>query len=359
VTPVKSQTGAVLTATDTINGVTVSGNSAPFSVAPAGVDVLAFANAANSFNGQPVDAEFDTPIASSLGNTFVPVKVIALDQFRNRKGGVSVTMSAPSQLDGTKVVATNSSAAFGTSPYGEAAFSNISITEFGNYRLTASASGVSSVQSDQFEIVADLAKCTGTACKSTGRSAGANLQITYSSVTGATLNNVVLTTSFIGAATSAGCNGAGASFGELTESRVQGSGVTAAEPNFQMAVIVPKATLQVLGLTSRAVDTFDLCVGATRLDGGALGWFGRETIDGPIVRLSSDGDGVFWGWAATCGTNGDGDSPCISLKTKNAGQLQAELGLSNSEFRALGFKSSDLGLVLEKHFPWDAKVGMR
>jgi hypothetical protein len=86
VTPVKSQTGAVLTATDTINGVPVSGNSAPFSVAPAGVDVLAFANAANSFNGQPVDAEFDTPIASSLGNTFVPVKVIALDQFRNRKG---------------------------------------------------------------------------------------------------------------------------------------------------------------------------------------------------------------------------------------------------------------------------------
>jgi hypothetical protein len=361
VTPVKSQTGAVLTATDTINGVTVSGNSAPFSVAPAGVDVLAFANAANSFNGQPVDAEFDTPIASSLGNTFVPVKVIALDQFGNRKGGVSVTMSAPSQLDGTKVVTTNSSAAFGTSPHGEAAFSNISITEFGNYRLTASASGASSVQSNQFEIVADLAKCTGTSCKSTGRSAGANLQITYSSVTGAaTLNNVVLTTSFIGAATSAGCNGAGASFGQLTEARVQGSGITAAEPDFQMAVIVPKATLQALGLTSRAVDTFDLCVGATRLDGGTLGWFGRETIDGPIVRLSADSDGIFWGWAATCGTAGlDADSPCISLKTKNAGQLQAELGLSNSEFRALGFKSSDLGLVLEKQFPWDARVGMR
>ncbi len=360
VTPKKSQQNAQLTASAVINGATVSG-SALFDVAPASVSALAFASAANSFNGQPVDAEFDTPIASSLGNTFVPVKVIALDQFGNRKGGVSVTMSAPSQLDGTKVVTTNSSADFGTSPHGEAAFSNISITEFGNYRLTASASGASSVQSNSFEIVADLAKCTGTSCKSTGRSAGANLQITYSSVTGAaTLNNVVLTTSFIGAATSAGCNGAGASFGELTEARVQGSGISAAQPDFQMAVIVPKATLQNLGLTSRAVDTYNLCVGATRLDGGTNGWFGRETLDGPIVRLSADSNGIFWGWAATCGTAGvDADSPCISLKTKNAGQLQAELGLSNSEFRALGFKSSDLGLVLEKQFPWDAKVGMR
>jgi hypothetical protein len=359
VTPKKSQKDAQLTASAVINGATVSG-SASFDVAPASVSALAFANAANSFNGQPVDAEFDTPISSSLGNTFVAVKVIALDQFGNRKGGVSVTMSAPSQLDGTKTISTNSSAAFGTSPYGEAAFSNISITEFGNYRLTASASGVSSVQSNQFEIVADLAKCTASPCSSTGRSAGANLQITYSSVTGATLNNVVLTTSFIGAATSAGCSGAGDSFGELTEARVQGSGVTAAQPNFQMAVIMPKATLQVLGLTSRAVDTFNLCVGAMRLDGGNEGWTGRETLGGPIVTLTNPVNGFYWGWAADCGTAGvNSVSPCVSLKTKNAGQLQAELGLSNSEFRALGFKSSDLALVLEKHYPWDSRVGMR
>ena len=82
----------------------------------------------------------------------------------------------------------------------------------------------------------------------------------------------------------------------------------------------------------------------------------RETLDGPIVRLSAGGqrNGIFWGWAPDLsGTAGvDADSPCISLKTKNAGQLQAELGLSNSEFRALGFKSSNLGLVLEKQFPW-------
>jgi hypothetical protein len=135
VTPKKSQQNAQLTASAVINGATVSG-SALFDVAPASVSALAFASAANSFNGQPVDAEFDTPIASSLGNTFVPVKVIALDQFGNRKGGVSVTMSAPSQLDGTKVVTTNSSADFGTSPHSATSRSRSSAT-IGSLRAQA------------------------------------------------------------------------------------------------------------------------------------------------------------------------------------------------------------------------------
>ena len=359
VTATNSQTGARLTASDTIDGVPVSGQSNAFSVAPAGLDALAFTDSANTFNGQPVDTESGTPITSSL-STGAPVKVIALDTFGNRVGGVAVTMLAPSQLGGTKTATTNDSASFGTSPYGEASFANLLITPFGNYQLVASAGTVSSPQSNSFEIVADLAKCTGSTCKSTGRSAGTNLQITYSSVTGSGLSGVVLTTSFIGPATSAGCDGAAAAFGELTEARVQGSAVTTAQPDFQMAVIVPKATLQVLGLTSRAVDTYNLCVGAKRLDGGTGGWTGRQTIDGPIVTLANPVEGVYWGWAATCGTPGlDAVSPCISLKTKNAGQLQAELGLSKGEIKALPFESSDLALVLEKHYPWDAKSGMR
>lgn len=359
VTATRSQTGAHLTATDTIDGVPVSGQSSAFSVAPASAAEIAFADTANGFNGQPVDTQSGTPITSSL-STGAPVKVLALDTFGNRVGGVGVTMSAPSQLGGTKTATTNNSASFGTSPYGEASFANLLITPFGNYRLVASAGTLTSPQSDQFEIVADLEKCTGSSCRSTGRSAGANLQITYSSVTGSGLSGVVLTTSFIGPATSAGCDGADAAFGELTEARVQGSAVTTAQPDFQMAVIVPKTTLQVLGLTSRAVDTYNLCVGAKRLDGGTGGWTGRQTIDGPIVTLTNPVQGVYWGWAAVCGTPGlDAVSPCISLKTKNAGQLQAELGLSKNEIKALPFESSDLALVLEKHYPWDAKSGMR
>jgi hypothetical protein len=367
VTATKSQTGAHLTATDVIDGVTVSGQSAAFSVAPASATALAFADATNSFNGQPVDAEFDTSITSSL-TTNAPVKVVALDSFGNRVGGVPVTMtSSPDSptdstddLDGTKTGSTNGSAAFGTTPYGEASFSTLSITKFGQYQLTATAGSLTAT-SASFEIVADLVKCTGSSCKSTGRSAGPNLQITYSSLTGVTtFSSVALTTSFIGDATEAGCGGSADAFGELSEVRVQGAGVTTAQPDFQVAVIMPKETLQVLGLTSRAVDTYDVCLGATRLDGGSAGWTGREVVEGPLVTLDPDSDGVFWGWVADCGTAGlDGDSPCVSLKTKNAGQLQAELGMTKAELRALGFASSDLALVIEKPFPWDGKLGLK
>ena len=73
VTATKSQTNAKITASDTIDGNAVSGQSAGFSVAPSTATSIAFVNAANGFNGQPVDTKFDTPIASSLGTSFVPV----------------------------------------------------------------------------------------------------------------------------------------------------------------------------------------------------------------------------------------------------------------------------------------------
>jgi hypothetical protein len=358
VTAKKSQTGARVTASGIIDGVTVSGQSAAFSVAPSTAASISFADTGNGFNGQPVDAKFDTPIGSSLGTSFVPVKVIALDTFGNRVAGVSVTMTAPSQLDGTKTATTSNSGSFGTSPYGEASFSTLSITEFNHYTLTATA-GVLTADSATFEIVADLAKCSASSCKNTGRSAGSNLQITYSSLTGqTTLSGLTLTTSFIGDATTAGCAGSGDSIGELSEVRVQGEGVTTAKPSFQLAVILPKLTLQNLALTSRAVDTYNICLGATRLEAGG-GWVGRQTLGGPLVTLTPDSNGVYWGWAADCGTPGlTSDSPCISLKTKNAGQLQAELGMTKNEVKALPFESSDLALVIRKPYPWDAKVGV-
>jgi len=361
VTARKSQTNAQLTASGLVDGVTVSGQSTAFSVAPSTAASIAFISTANGFNGQPVDAKFDTAIASSLSSSPPPVKVIALDQFGNRVGGVVVTMTAPANLDGTKIRTTSSSGSFGQATYGEASFNDLSITEFGNYQLTATAGSLTAT-STSFEIVADLAKCGAASCKNTGRSAGANLQITYSSLTGvSTLSGLTLTTSFIGDASTAGCAGSDVgSIGELSEVRVQGAGVTTAQPSFQLAVILPKLTLQNLGLTSRAVDTYNLCLGATRLDGGTTGWEGRQTLGGPLVTLTDpDNDGVFWGWAADCGTPGlDAGNPCVSLKTKNAGQLQAELGMTKNEVKNLPFESSDLALVVDEPYPWDVKVGV-
>ena len=352
----KSQAGAKLTASAVIDGATVSGQSAAFTVLPGGATSIAFADAANAFDGQPVDTETGLPIKSSL-TASDPVKVIALDQYGNRVSGVGVTVSSSPTGAGPTTVNTASGTP-GQSPYGEASFSSLSITPYGRYVLSASA-GALSATSVSFEVVADLANCSGQQCKSTGKSAGTNLQVTYSSLSGVTtFSNVTLTTSFIGDATDAGCTGAADAFGELSEVRVQGAGVTTVQPDFQLAMIIPKATLQSFALTSRAADSFNMCLGAVRLDGGTAGWHGRATIGGPIVELGADGNGIYWGWVADCGTAGviDGEDPCVSLKTKNAGQLQAELGMTKNEFKALGFASSDLALVIEKPYPWDGKT---
>lgn len=358
VTATKSQAGAKLTASAVIDGVTISGQSAGFTVAPSTAAAIAFEDAANSFDGQPVDTEYDTAISSTLGSS-TPVKVVALDAYGNRVGGVSVTIGVDpaTTLAGTKTVATSSGGSPGVAPYGEASFGNLSITQYGAYQLTAAA-GALAATSSSFEIVADLSNCTGSTCKNTGRSAGTNLQVTYSSLTGvATFSGVTLTTSFIGDATDAGCSGSADAFGELSEVRVQGGGVTTVQPSFQLAMIIPKGTLQSFAITSRAADSFNMCLGATRLDGGTGGWDGRATIGGPIVELSADVNGIYWGWVADCGTAGlESDDPCVSLKTKNAGALQAELGMTKNEFRQLGFASSDLALVITKPWPWDGKT---
>jgi hypothetical protein len=360
----KSQAAATITASDVVSGVVATG-TATFAVRPSSATDLAFVDGANDFDGQPVDTESKEKITSSL-TTGDPVKVIALDTFGNRVGGVSLAMtSSPDTSDpaddllGTKTGSTNNDLTkLGTTPYGEAAFDSLSITKYGRYQLIATAGSLTAT-SGTFEIVADLVKC-GATCKSTGRSAGANLQITYSSLSGTTFSNVVLTTSFLGAASNVECANPTQAFGELSEVRVQGTGVTSSAPSFKLAMIIPKTTLQALNLTSRAADTYNMCLGATRLDGETGGWMGRQTIGGPLVPLTDpDNDGVYWGFVADCGTAGlDADSPCVSLKTKNAGQVQAELGMNKNEFKELGFASSDLAVIINKPFPWDGKSGL-
>ena len=357
-TPVKSQTNVKLTLTFGA----VASDSTAFNVQPAAAEALAFADAANDFNGQPVDAKFDTPLKSSLAASPPPVKVIALDTYGNRVGGVPVNVAAiPDDTAVTSDAAaatTSSTVPFGAATYGEASFTNLVIRTLGTYTLAATATGLTGDTSDAFEIVADLAKCDGADCKNTGKSVGANQQITHSSIktTGDFDNEVVLTTTFLGDESEGQCLGSGTGFGQLTEVRVQGDGVGDTRPAFVIAMIIPKATLQALDLTSRAVDTYDVCLGAVRLEEGG-GWTGKVTEDDPTTDTDLLG-GAYWGWVADCGMVAAGN-PCVSLKTKNAGQLQAALGLNKSEFKELGFQSSDLAIVIQKPWPWDGKMGLK
>lgn len=341
VTAVKATASATITVTDAVRSVTKTSNT--FAVARGPI--------ALSFTAQPRDAEVGTAIKSSYA-TGDPVRVLAADAFGNPGAGLSVGVSTSTALGGTTSRTTDAN--------GVASFNDLSIAALGTYALTAT-SGSATAVSDTFQIVTDLAVCTGTSCAGSATfGANANRQVTYSSVkTNELFDDVALTTSFIGGNAAVECLGGNAVFGQVTDVRVVGDGVSEARPSFLVALIVPKSTLQALGLTARNADSFDVCLGATYLDGETeTGWKGKATGDDPDPATEEGSDGAWWGWVANCGTVGATD-PCVTIKTKNAGQLQSALGLSTADFKKLGFSSSDLGIVVRKSWPWDGKMGLK
>ena len=215
--------------------------------------------------------------------------------------------------------------------------------------------------SQPFQVVADLAICDDLTCTNRATSTGAApKQTTFTTLTAdADMNNqVVLTTQFLPLKETGQCLGGDQTFGQTTEVRVGGSGVSASSPDFKVALIFPKATLQALGLSARNADSFNVCLGAIRLEAGG-GYKAKTTAEGSTqVTTAADGTGVHWGWLANCSAVPAGN-PCITLRTKNAGALKAELGMTNAQFNALGFQSSDLAIVVSKPWPWDGKFTAR
>ncbi len=363
VTATRSRAGAALR----IDFGSKSATSNSFSVLPGPLTDLYFADTRNAFNGQPVDAKFDATISSSLAAQ-ASVKVLATDALGNRKSGVDVTVSSSAgTLSGTGVRSTAGGTP-GIAPYGEASFGDLSITPIGTYTLGAAATGISSATSRSFEIVADLALCAGSACKNTGRFVSSTVpQLTYGTIsTGTDFDQeVVLTTQFLDSTAASQCTDDDLVFARSTEVRVQevsenGSGVSAATPSFVVTLIYPKTTLQNLGLASRNADGFNVCLGATYLgeDTTPTPWQAMQTATVATLVDATLVDGTYWGWVPDCSAVAS-DNPCAALKTKNAGQLQAALGLTKREFAQLGFQSSDLAVVISKPWPWDGKFTMR
>lgn|GEM_PF-2630639 len=347
VTAVLATSSTSITATDAVRNITKISNN--FAVARGALRL--------SFDAQPLDAKVSTAIKSSLSGD--PVKVRAADLFGNVGAGVGVTITAATD-PGNVATTIAGGGATNTAADGLASFAGLTIGQIGAYVLKADSSGLTQVTSGDFEVVADLAVCDEFSCTNKASTTGAvPKQTTFSTInTDVDMNNqVVLTTQFLQRITGQ-CAGDAGTFGQTTEVRVGGSGVTSTSPDFKVALIFPKTTLQVLGLSARNADSFNVCLGATRLEVGG-GYLAKSTADGSAqVQTVADGNGVHWGWLADCSAVPAGN-PCITLRTKNAGSLKAELGMTTGQFNALGFKSSDLAIVVGKPWPWDGKFTAR
>jgi hypothetical protein len=370
VTGYLAETGVSLTVTDG----TTQNTSNTFDVLRAAAAHVDFADAAISFDGQPTTTKKGTPIysycapgGSPCGVGSLPVAAIVRDDNGNAEPGLTVTLTAY-QNPGTGFTGTASGS---TGTDGKVSFGSPNpllitpSTATGTARLRATVTSGPVNDSSTFQIVDDLESCTGSTCDNLATTSTGDAQEAYGKVTtggGAlapattgALAGVTLITQFqdptshcVGATTS--------QVGKTTDVHVELESGATTQLAFQVALIIPKTVLQLDGIASRSVGSFNVCFGATDLSGSATtGWTQKKLVKSGPSTATLDG-GLWWGWLADCTVKKVTNSPpCISLRTKNAGELQAALGLSSADFAALNFSSGDLAIVYRTAYPWDAK----
>src|SRR5207302_3033995 len=163
-----------------------------------------------------------------------PSAVVAVDQYGNRVANVTVTIASatpqsppgsPISTGGTQSAVTQTGMP-GVAPYGEAAFTNLTIASLQTYTLNATASGVTAGVSGKFRIVADLQGCAGKAqcLNNAGNGKITNLlQYAFGQINStSTFSNVVLTTQFNAAADTSNMCGTNRTIGDSVELRAAG-----------------------------------------------------------------------------------------------------------------------------------------
>jgi hypothetical protein len=252
--------------------------------------------------------------------------------------------------------------ASGIASFGDA----LSIGTLGTYQLQAS-SGTVTGTSTSFQIVADLVACTARSCVT---KATTSKHIAYGKVVAgqSTFQTTLVTTQLVGS--SLNC-AESASYFRVTDVDTEIRPIsqiptvdplTQTKPSTTVALIVPNGVLQSGGFTNRAINTWNVCVGAQWIappPAPANGWLAKTGPFATTLAATALGtDGYFRGWAPNCSAltaTQRATDPCISLRTKNASELGAALGLNASQVAALPFKSSDLAVVVTMSYGWDGQ----
>jgi hypothetical protein len=299
-----------------------------------------------TFTTQPGNALVGTAIPSAPSGQ--SILVTAEDTWGNRPYDKSTItqVSAPwVTLAGTTP---------GLTAGGVATFADLSIATPGTYRLNAtlnaSADGqpsVVSLPSAEFTITAPGVACSGSSCTSqasnTKQGSLSNLTPQQGSLSGLFLNTS------ISVDTRSGCSGFTLVPGTtLTDVRVYGN-VAGAKPTSTVTLVIPKATLQQSGYTQRSANSFDACLGNTSYVPGTPPW---TTKSGASAQLIG---GLFWGLVPKCSAALDPTNPCVVLKTKEKEDLAEVIGAS--AVASLGFRNSDVALVVKEPYPWDGRYG--
>lgn len=377
VTGYRAETGQTVTVSDG----TPSGTSNAFDVVHANAASIDFAVPANDvadpFAFTPITTEVGTPIYSacapsggaapcattSAATASTSVRTIVRDLFGNRVIGPTVQLKT-----GATVLASDATDTNGIADFGE----TLPIGTVGVATLTARvATGPTNPETNpvSIAIVNDLEACDNQACDNNTSNNQGPVQKAFGKITtsgdfftGTGSTNVLLSTQFVPGSQVTGRCGSNQTIGQATDMVVAGAGAAGTAPASTMVLVMPKDSLKAFGITARGTATFEVCLGALDLTDSVpanAGWkqkgIGKKA---PPVATTQGAEGRYWGTPADCGTAGlSASDPCIALRTKQAAAARAALGMTATQFAALGIKDADLVIIIRKGSPWDGKGG--
>ena len=339
------------------------------------------------FNGSPISTKFSTPIYSvcapptvatanpcalttgTAPNKSTGVKALVRDAYGNAILPQTVTLTSNS------TVTTLGSDQTDANGFAEFADTLATIPGVGDYTVTATVTtGPTSPTpaTAPLAIVNELAACDNTFCKNnTSNGDNTRPQKAYGQITTAptgdffngTTTNVRLSTQFVAGSQTNQCGNS--TIGQATDLRAAGPGVGATAPATTMVIVMPKDTLKGYGITSRGTASFEVCLGVLNIDPNSTQKTWQQKNGKKGLKASSDrtlpssAEGRAWGVPADCGTAGlTASDPCIALRTKQAADTRAYLGMTTTQFAELGIKDADLVIIIRKGAPWDGKGGV-
>jgi hypothetical protein len=308
----------------------------------------------SAFTPSPGVAEVNGTIFSNPA-TSAPVTVTAADVYGNRPAdGTVVTLSlagSPSPAGGTFTPPSPAPSA-GTVG-GTATFSSLKVSTVATgYALRAVIAAPMTqpyFDSGPFDVVGDLAVCSGASCSNSATSTQGQTTSTALTKGAGQLSGELLTTSFLSTPLTppAGACPGFTPIGQGVDVAVVGGNPALSQPSFTITFTIPHS----LAVPGRPAWKYNICLGATAFTPTAP-WKTKtwNFFTWPWSRMNAidDGTGRFWGLVPSCffvaGTDEDflhwvqvpATNPCVSSKKR--------------------LPSGDIQLVLKQPFPWDPRA---
>jgi len=266
------------------------------------------------------------PSEVQMGAAITPAPTVTVvDADGNPVAGTTVTVSLQA-IAGSGALSGNASAV--TDSTGVATFSNLSVSDGGEYVLVATSQGAT-VTSNSFVVADQITPCSGS-CSASGSSSGTTINAAALNAGSSSLAVSV----FAGTPPAGVCDNLAPLGATAVVNFVNPASGT---PSLQVVWTLDKSLVMQAGNPGAA--HFNICLGAENLqhpDGtGVTPWTTKDGIPATPVGDPVLGATLFWGVVPDCPNHGTPTGPCVLHRDKNAGNEV---------------------ITIYKPYPWDGRM---